>query len=159
LGENEAEESEDSEETEGARAGGGRETPEGADLFAAERAAFVDAILPTPMPAEGSQLQSMIEALLEAWEGRSDHTGPTEPAIGSGAGGLGGGTAWSVSRDRAEELAPAIERMREWWARVIAEQLAPRRVPGRHAQPEGDSLIDEALAGAVIEAVSGVARP
>lgn len=156
LGENEVEEPE---ETEGARAGDGRETPEGADLFAAERAAFVDAILPTPMPAEGSQLQSMIETLLESLEGSSDRIGPADLAFGPATGGPGGSTPSSRYLERVEELAPAIERMRELWARVIAEQIAPRRVPGRHAQPEGDSLVDEALAGAVIEAVSGIARP
>ncbi|QAB17755.1 VWA domain-containing protein [Leucobacter muris] len=143
------------EDDERARAGEGRQTAEGADLFAAEQAGFVSALLATPLPAEGALLEAMSLPPLEGAPRSSDD--PRE--AGGGAAAANGGLAFSDYRGRAGELADAIERMRAVWARVIAERVAQVRGIGRRPVPEGEMLSPEALARAVAEARAGVARP
>lgn len=139
-----------------ARRGEGRQISEGADLFAAEQAGFVSAYLATPLPAEGA----LVEALVEL-EPELEAVGPRRESAGESGGGTGQGGAPAVAdyRLRASELAPAIERMREVWARVIAERVARVRTIGRRAVPEGETLDRQSLAVAVAEARAGVQRP
>ncbi len=145
-------------ESERARAGEGRDAAEGADLFAAEHAAFVESMLSTPMPAEGA----LFEAVMELVTRRPESGRDAGAAVASGPGtaaGVAGETALTAYRSRVEELAGPIERMRDVWARVIAERVARTRATGRRALHEGDELVPEALASAVADALAGVARP
>lgn len=140
-----------------ARAGDGAEHAEGADLFAAEQAGFVRAFLSTPMPAAGA-------LVLDAGDLPQDARATGDSAASDRAGGTGAGTRAGAGaaldyRRRAEELSDAIGRMREVWSRVIAERVAERRVPGRRARDEGDTLRLESLASAVADAIAGVPRP
>ncbi len=142
-----------------ARAGESRDVAEGADLFEAEHAAFVSAMLPTPMPAGGTLFEATLEALVESTASPSDSTVSATITGAPGGASLAGRTALATYRSRAEALAEPIERMRKVWEHVILERVTPVQVPGRNAYPEGDSLVSEALASAVAEALSGVARP
>lgn len=138
-----------------ARAGDGNDRAEGADLFAAEQAGFVQRMLPTPMPSTGA-------ALLEAYDLPRDaraESGTPGTAQLAAAGGHGSAPPRRGYQERVEALRPAIDRMREVWARVITERVGLRRAPGRRASESGDDLHSESLAGAVAEAMSGVARP
>ncbi|PRI12216.1 vWA domain-containing protein [Leucobacter massiliensis] len=139
-----------------ARPGEGRERAEGADLFAAEQAGFVRAVLDTPLPAEGALLRELaeIDAAAEAGD-----PAPDEDRESAGGAGAGAALAARQYRDRAARLAEPIERMREVWARVIAERVASVRAPGRRAAPEGEMLDLGSLARAVAEASAGVERP
>ncbi|WP_449279875.1 VWA domain-containing protein [Leucobacter sp. GX0328] len=136
-----------------ARPGDGGEIAEGADLFAAEQAGFVGTVLATPLPADGAMLEAMLDRATEA----------TGEAANDRPGGRGTAGAAPVSpidyRERATELAPAIDRMRALWARVIAERIAQRRAPSRDARTAGEDLADDALAAAVAEAHAGVPQP
>ncbi|MGD9606232.1 MAG: VWA domain-containing protein [Leucobacter sp.] len=147
-------------QSERARAGGSRDSAEGADLFAAEHAAFVGTILPTPMPAEGALFEAAIELAARASGARR----AGETAIASVAGGAAAAastarTGLAAYRERADALAEPIERMREVWARIIAERVDRRPRMGRRAHPEGEELVAESLATAVADAEAGVARP
>ena len=140
-----------------ARAGDGADHAEGADLFAAEQAGFVRTFLSTPMPADGALLLDAVELPADL---RAEPDARTlERAAGAGAGVIASGSSDLDYRRRVEDLAPAIDRMREVWASVIAERVALRRLPGRRTRTEGDTLRPESLAGAVAEAVAGVPRP
>jgi Mg-chelatase subunit ChlD len=142
-----------------ARPGEGRQSAEGADLFVAEQAGFVSAYLATPLPAEGALVQAIVEldADSEATARGDAERDAVREAVG--AAGAGGALAAADYRSRAAELAAAVERMREVWARVIAERVARVRTIGRRAVPEGETLDPQALAGAFAEARSGVQRP
>ncbi|MFC7765184.1 hypothetical protein [Leucobacter soli] len=143
-------------ESDRARTGEGRDTAEGADLFAAEHAAFVEKILATPMPAEGAMLDAVMDpAEMPDGNPRSD---PNALAPGTAAV-AAGRTALATYRERADALAAPIERMREVWARVIAERVARHPRMGRSAEPEGDELARESLADAVAESLAGAVRP
>ncbi|QBE47449.1 vWA domain-containing protein [Leucobacter triazinivorans] len=143
-----------------ARPGEGRQTAEGSDLFAAEQAGFVSAYLATPLPAEGALVQALVEldAASEAAGSRREEQ-RDDDRTAAGAAGSGAALAAAEYRARAAELTPAIERMREVWARVIAERVARVRTIGRRAVPEGETLDPQSLAGAFAEARSGVQRP
>ena len=138
-----------------ARAGEGQDRAEGADLFAAEQAGFVQTMLATPMPAEGALLLDDFELPADARAGADDHD--RSSTAGSG---LQARAASGVEyAQRVNDLGAAIERMRDVWARVITERIAERRLPGRRASAQGDTLHPESLAGAVAEAIAGVPRP
>ncbi len=145
------------EEQERARAGEGQERAEGADLFAAEQAGFVERMLETPLPGAGAFWEAALAAELEA--GRDDDAGAREPSEAAGGGGLSGATALVEYRARAAELAPAVDRMREVWASVIAERLDRRPALSRRPRPEGEELAGEALPAALAQARAGIARP
>lgn len=141
-----------------ARAGDGRETAEGADLFAAEQAGFLDRVLATPMPGGGrTDSRGPVPEAATA----EDPSAPQPPVDGASGGTAGGtaDTALAEYRRRAAELADAIERMRAVWSRVIAERAAPRRVASARPRAEGDDLAAESLAAAIAESRAGVARP
>ncbi|MBK0418159.1 VWA domain-containing protein [Leucobacter sp. CSA1] len=136
-----------------ARAGDRRDTSEGADLFAAEQAGFVSAVLPTPLPA-----QSLVDALPDL-PVESGGSADLRPGEFSGPGTGAASVAMSAYRDRVSRHAPDIERMREVWQRIIAERVAPRPVLARRPEPEGETLDTETLASTVAQVVSGVRRP
>lgn len=139
-----------------ARRGEGRQAAEGSDLFAAEQAGFARTVLATPLPGGGALVEAVLDLAAEA---RAD--GPQDPRQSAAhrLGGGSGGGGLADYRSRVAELAPAIERMRDLWQRVIAERIAPRAATGRRPLPEGDELAVEHLAGAVAEARSGIPRP
>lgn len=143
-----------------ARPGEGRQNAEGADLFAAEQAGFMSSYLATPLPAEGALVQAVVELAVEAEAAeRRDDAAREATREAAGAQGSGGGLAAADYRSRASELAAAVERMREVWARVIAERVARVRTIGRRAVPEGETLDQQSLASALAEARAGVQRP
>ncbi|MBL3686931.1 VWA domain-containing protein [Leucobacter zeae] len=147
-------------ERDAARKGEGRQTAEGADLFAAEQAGFVSTILATPMPSDGAVFAALLDALPDALAAADrDRDGAPAAQGAHAAPGDGGATAITEYRARADDLADAIERMRDVWSRVIAERVGTRAALSRDARPEGESLATERLAGAVAEARAGVRRP
>ncbi|WP_336659520.1 vWA domain-containing protein [Leucobacter sp. USHLN153] len=137
-----------------ARAGEGRQAAEGADLFAAEQAGFVDTVLATPLPAEGALLEALELADQESSARASD-----APREAGGGGAASSGRGIADYRVRAQALSEAIERMRDVWARVIAERAAEVRAPGRRPAPDGETLSPDALARVVAEARAGAAHP
>lgn len=148
-------------ESERARAGGSRDSAEGADLFAAEHAAFVGTILPTPMPAEGALFEAAIELAARAADPRRAGENAIAPVAGGAAAAAASAarTGLVAYRERADALAEPIERMREVWARIIVERVDRRPRMGRRAHPEGEELVTESLATAVADAAAGIARP
>ena len=144
-------------EQERARAGEGQERAEGADLFAAEQAGFVERMLETPLPGAGAFWEAALAAEAEA--GRDDDAAPREPGEYAGGGGYAGATALHEYRARVADLGAAIERMREVWARVIAERIALRPTLSRRPRPEGEELAGEALPTALAQARAGIPRP
>lgn len=142
-----------------ARAGDGRETAEGSDLFAAEQAGFVQTMLETPMPGSGTRLDPGAQPQRDREAGNPGDA----PALtdGGGPGAAGGAASASLAdyRARAVALADAIVRMRAVWAKVVAERVAPRRLPSPRPLPEGAELATDSLAAAVAESLAGVARP
>ncbi|WP_206427600.1 hypothetical protein, partial [Leucobacter chromiireducens] len=78
-------------EQERARAGEGKERAEGADLFAAEQAGFVERMLETPLPGAGAFWEAAIAAEHEA--GRDDDASARLPAEAGAAPGGAGATA------------------------------------------------------------------
>ncbi|WP_200329103.1 vWA domain-containing protein [Leucobacter sp. L43] len=146
-------------EEERARAGDGRETAEGADLFASQQAAFVERMLSTPMPGGGRTDDRGL--MPEAPPPANDSAQPAEPLHGASGGSAGGFAETELAdyRGRAASLADAIERMRAVWAQVIAERVTSRRVPDARPRPEGDDLAADSLAAAVAESRAGQRRP
>lgn len=138
-----------------ARAGDGQDRTEGADLFAAEQAGFVQTILATPMPAEGALLLDNFDLPEDARAESAD----VERGRAAGSGNQSGAASALDYAQRVHDLSEAIERMRDVWARVITERVAERRLPGRRASDAGDTLHTESLAGAVAQAIAGVPRP
>ncbi|WP_053388294.1 vWA domain-containing protein [Leucobacter japonicus] len=143
-----------------ARAGEGRERAEGADLFAAEHAGFVERMLDTPMPG-GGHLDSRLPVPSDRARDAEPDPSPTQRRENSGAGSGGGAARVSLDayRTRAEALSAEIERMRSVWAEVIADRLVPRRHPSSRPRSTGSELAIEALASAVAEARAGAPQP
>ena len=140
-----------------ARSDGGRDGAEGADLFAAEQAGGLTAMLETPMPGGGARRE--LGAELPDADASAEPGAQPMGGVGAGAGGRAAPTDLADYRARAAELADAIERMRAVWQRVIAERVAPRRAPSPRPIPEGPELASESLASAVAAARAGVTRP
>lgn len=138
-----------------ARAGEGQDRAEGADLFAAEQAGFVQTMLATPMPADGALLLEDFELPADARAGADEQ----DRSSSAGSGVQARGASAVEYAQRVDDLGAAIERMRDVWASVITERIAERRLPGRRANVAGDTLHSESLAGAVAEAIAGVPRP
>ena len=143
-----------------ARAGEGRERAEGADLFAAEHAGFVEHMLDTPMPG-GGHLDSRLPAPSDRARDAEPDPASTQRRENAGAGSGGGAARVSLDayRARVEALSAEIERMRSVWAEVIADRLAPRRHPSSRPRSTGSELAVEALASAVAEARAGAPQP
>lgn len=142
-----------------ARKGEGRQSAEGADLFAAEQAGFVSSVLETPLPAEGALAGESLELPAEA------RARGTEPNRDPSAGGPGAGDRGSPAaalpayRRRVAELAEAIERMREVWARVVSDRMGTRAALSRTTHCEGDELAVDSLASALAEITAGASAP
>ena len=134
----------------------GESPPEAAELFALERADFTRTVLSTPIPAEGALFDA---ALALEREDRSDAERSGAMRAAGAAGRAVAATSLAEYRARMERLAPAVERMRALWERVIEERVAQRRAPSRRPLPEGEELMPEALASAVAEVRAGVRRP
>lgn len=155
----EAVEAAESDTEDRARSDDGRDSAEGADLFAAERAAFVAEVLPTPLPGGGSLVEAALEIANSSQPGRSDADSPRALSPDTRYPSGHSSARLREYRQTVDRLAPEIDRMRALWMRIIAERLAPRRAPGRRAEPEGEWLVDDALATAVAESFAGVSRP
>ena len=142
--------------TESARAGESRDVAEGADLFAAEHAGFVETVLDTPLPAHGAWADGLVPPDTEA-------TAVNETPRSMPLEGRSFGSATSTSlveyRDRSRELASAIDELREVWRRVIAERVGIRSVITRHPEPDGEVLDRSSLVRIVSEVMAGVQRP
>lgn len=142
-------------DTERARKGEGRQTAEGADLFAAEQAGFVESVLETPMPAGAAAIDAALD--LPPGAVADSERSITEPTVGAGSG--SSLPALGDYRRRVSELAEAIERMRQVFERVISERLGSRGTMSRIAHSEGEDLAGHALASALAEARAGVPAP
>ena len=143
-----------------ARAGDRRETAEGANLFAAERAGFVDRVLDTPLPADGAWAEHLTMPETAA-AGRRDAS-LAQPRASSGSPAQGSRSSRPVAqayRDAVREHAGSIEDMREVWRRVVSERIGMRGTLSRTPRQEGELLDGESLARAVAEAYAGVERP
>ena len=140
-----------------ARKGEGRQAAEGADLFAAEQAGFVSAVLETPMPAGGALLEAAI-----ALDPASQAATPArEDPLGGGSSGASA-PAPTAAREygrRVAQLAEPIERMRAVWDRIIDERLGHRPALSRTPLPEGEELAVDALGPALAELAAGSPRP
>ncbi|WP_244302812.1 hypothetical protein [Leucobacter coleopterorum] len=142
--------------TERARRGEGQERSEGSDLFAAEQAGFVTTFLSTPMPSQTALLEANIELSSDAQASAGSET--VQPS-GGRPGSSQSARRESDYRERASELAEAIERMRDVWSQVIVQRIAHRAAPDRLPQQDGDTLHPEALAGVIADVHAGVPNP
>lgn len=141
---------------ESARAGDRQESAEGADLFAAEQAGFVEAVLDTPLPAEGSWVDGLERPEIEALPAESSPR-PTPSGLGSSS--SSSATPLAEYRGRARGLSANIDELREVWRRVIAERVEVRNLVSRHPESEGEILDRDSLVRTVSEVIAGVDRP
>lgn len=139
-----------------ARRGEGQDRSEGSDLFAAEQAGFVTRFLSTPMPSQTALLEADMEVAADA-QARS--SSEASPPFGGSSGSARSARSGSDYRERATELAEAIERMRGVWAEVIVERIAYRAAPDRLPREDGDTLHTESLAGVIADVHAGVPHP
>lgn len=139
-----------------ARRGDGDDRSEGSDLFAAEQAGFVSVFLSTPMPSEAALLEASLEIPADA---RASNESESARSFRGGVGSAESARNAAEYRDRAAELANAIERMRGVWSEVIAERIAYRAATDRLPQDDGDSLHPEALARVIADVHAGVTNP
>lgn len=146
------------EANEQARAGEGRESAEGADLFASEQAAFVSTVLATPLPAAGAWVEGLELPELATAVSNDTEAAPTRSDSTGGAGGSGP-TALADYLAQTRSHAASIERVRDVWRQVVDERVAERRSFSRIPQAEGDMLDTRALVGLISDVVAGVERP
>ena len=146
------------EDTAQARAGDGGERAEGADLFAAEQAGFVQTVLATPLPAAGTWAADLELPDVAA---RPEPDGPTERPQGAGAPGAAGRPLPTVAeyRGRVAEHARSIEAVRQVWREIVHDGVTEQRGFSRTPEPWGEQLDPDALVRAVTEAAAGVQRP
>ncbi|QIK62062.1 VWA domain-containing protein [Leucobacter viscericola] len=142
--------------TERARRGEGQDRSEGSDLFAAEQAGFVTTFLSTPMPSQTALLEADIDLASEA---QATASSETARPLGGSTGSAQSARREADYRERATELAEAIERMRDVWSKVIVERIAYRAAPHRLPQEDGDTLHPEALASVIADVHAGVPNP
>lgn len=143
-----------------ARAGDHRETAEGADLFAAERAGFVGRVLDTPLPADGAWAEHL--EMPETAEVRHQDASRAQSRVNSSMPTQGprpSHPAAQAYRDAVREHAASIEDMREVWRRVVSERLGMRATLSRTPRQEGELLDSDSLVRAVAETHAGVERP
>lgn len=142
-------------EQERARRSGERDTAEGADLFEAEQAADVSAMLDTPMPLTGTSAFN-----IDDWETKyapdTSSSDTEEMFSGSRA-----ETRVSLNRyrTRMKRYSGLIEEVREVWRLIVAERATPTRGLSRVPYSEGEILLTTALPGALAEALAGTPRP
>ncbi|MGO3146556.1 MAG: vWA domain-containing protein [Leucobacter sp.] len=141
---------------EAARAGDSREVAEGADLFAAEQAGFVETVLDTPLPAHGAWTDGLAPPESEA---TGVHQHPRNESLGSKSGGSKTVTSLEEYRERTRELASAIDELRDVWRKIIAERVGVRSEITRHPEPDGEVLDRNSLVRIVSEVIAGVERP
>lgn len=153
-GETESEPPQD--DAEAARSGEGRESAEGSDLFAAEQAAFVREILPTPMPTQGALIDAILDDLSDMEASNSSDTTESAATVGHGA---TTATGLGAYRARADSLESFIVRMRNVWQMVVSERVSRRPQFSRVAMSEGEMLDADSLARTVSEVHAGVTRP
>ena len=153
-------------DTEQARAGDRKDGAEGADLFAAEQAGFVETVLSTPLPASGSWVEGMeLPDLARPDDAdrdtsrNADRDRPDRATELGTPGGGGGAAALSSYRDRVTQHARSIERVRDVWRQIVSERVHLERAFSRTPEPEGDLLDRESLVRAVADAAAGVERP
>ncbi|GAA1565088.1 vWA domain-containing protein [Leucobacter aridicollis] len=149
-------------DTEQARAGDRQDGAEGADLFAAEQAGFVETVLSTPLPASGSWAEGMELPELERPDDADrdpDRDRPDRATDLGTPGGGGGAAALSSYRDRVTQHARSIERVRDVWRQIVSERVHLERGFSRTAEPEGDMLDRGSLVRVVADVAAGVERP
>ncbi|MCS3428269.1 vWA domain-containing protein [Leucobacter aridicollis] len=149
-------------DTEQARAGDRQDGAEGADLFAAEQAGFVETVLSTPLPASGSWAEGMELPELERPDDADrdpDRDRPDRATDLGTPGGGGGAAALSSYRDRVTQHARSIERVRDVWRQIVSERAHLERGFSRAAEPEGDMLDRGSLVRVVADVAAGVERP
>lgn len=149
-------------DTEQARAGDRQDGAEGADLFAAEQAGFVETVLSTPLPASGSWVEGMELPELERPDDADrdpDRDRPDRATDLGTPGGGGGAAALSSYRDRVTQHARSIERVRDVWRQIVSERVHLERGFSRTAEPEGDMLDRGSLVRVVADVAAGVERP
>lgn len=128
------------------------------DLFALERAELAQTMLETPIPSDApiagdtGEQQLSQQTVPDTYPVSTENREAERAAVASA-------TAIAEYRERSAHLAPAIERMREVWARVITERAAARRTLSRTPRVEGDSLAPEAFAQVVADTLAGVRQP
>lgn len=145
--------------SEQAREGDQQEAAEGADLFAAEQAGFVQTVLSTPLPADGAWEANVDLPEIEAVAGENDP--PSAPRGGgpSGQSLPARPTELTEYRARVHEHEASIAAVREVWRSIIAERIGERRSLARIPEPWGETLDRGSLAQIIAEATAGVERP
>lgn len=138
-----------------ARAGEGPEQAEGADLFEAQKAGEVKAMLDTPMPLSSEAARALSEWEVNGAEAQGQG-GQRESVAAARALGQ---VRLATYRERVASRESDIEALRAVFEQLIAERKTPLRRESRVAETQGETLMRQALPGAVAEALSGVARP
>lgn len=148
-------------ETERARAGNKQEGAEGADLFAAEQAGFVETVLATPLPASGTWADGL--EIPEAAVADAARRDGTESPDRGGDPGTPGGAAASAAltsyRERVALNARSIDNVREVWRRVVSERVHLERGFTRTPEPDGEQLDRGSLVRVVADVAAGIERP
>lgn len=143
-----------------AREGDERSTAEISDLYAAEHAAFVSTVLPTPMPTAGALVDALLDTVPEgdaAFEPTSRTPERSQTVAAPGGTALSG--ALRDYRLRVQRHADTIEATRQLWHRVISQRVSVKPGLSRTASAEGEVLAVDALAVAVADVHAGVAEP
>ncbi len=128
------------------------------DLYAREHAALVRTMLETPLPSEYTRIGAASAEAIDAQSTTVPVDASAEDHEHERAT-IAVATALADYRARSTALAGAIERMRQVWARVIAERASAHRVLSRTAHQEGVSLAPEAFAQTIAETLAGVSNP
>lgn len=143
-------------EQERARQADRTDTAEGADLFEAQQAADISALLQTPLPVTSPAMLDLLE-VAEAQRGGESR----EVLVHGSARGSSAETAVSLRtyRNRLGALWPQIERMRDVWSELLHERVSTRRTLSRLPRPDGEELHRASLPLALAEARAGIQRP
>lgn len=145
-------------DTEPARAGDKRESAEGADLFAAEQAGFVQTVLATPLPASGAWVAGLDlpDAVASPDPDDSQDASRDPGALGVGS---AGATALESYRERVREHAASIDQVRDVWRQIVSERVREERTFSRLPEADGEMLDRRSLVRTVAEVTAGVERP
>lgn len=149
------------ERTDSARAGNREENAEGADLFAAEQAGFIAAVLETPLPANGDWPEGLTLPDIES-DSHADSPSEASPRDVMGGAQVTGDTqhtGLAEYRDKTSEFAADIDDLRDLWRSVISERFDVRKRISRIPTPDGDMLDRTSFVRVVSEVTAGVDRP